>query len=48
MLYHETTYLKDLEDRATKRFHCTTVQAAYHSKKRRGKTTAYRSLQFQV
>jgi ribonuclease Z len=28
MLYHETTYLKDLEDRATKRFHCTTVQAA--------------------
>ena len=28
MLYHETTYLKDLEDRATKRYHCTTVQAA--------------------
>jgi ribonuclease Z len=28
MLYHETTYLKDLEDRATKRFHCTTIQAA--------------------
>ena len=28
MLYHETTYLKDLEDRAVKRFHCTTVQAA--------------------
>ena len=28
MLYHETTYLKDLEDRAAKRFHCTTIQAA--------------------
>jgi ribonuclease Z len=28
MLYHETTYLKDLEERAAKRFHCTTVQAA--------------------
>ncbi len=28
MLYHETTYLKDLEERAGKRFHCTTVQAA--------------------
>jgi ribonuclease Z len=28
MLYHETTYLKDLEDRASKRFHCTTHQAA--------------------
>ena len=28
MLYHETTYLKDLEERAEKRFHCTTVQAA--------------------
>jgi ribonuclease Z len=28
MLYHESTYLKDLEERATKRFHCTTVQAA--------------------
>jgi ribonuclease Z len=27
MLYHETTYLKDLEERAVKRFHCTTVQA---------------------
>jgi ribonuclease Z len=27
-LYHEATYLKDLEERATKRFHCTTVQAA--------------------
>ncbi len=28
MLYHETTYLKDLEERAAKRFHCTTAQAA--------------------
>jgi ribonuclease Z len=28
MLYHEATYLKDLEERAGKRYHCTTVQAA--------------------
>ncbi len=28
MLYHETTYLKDLEEKAGKRFHCTTNQAA--------------------
>jgi ribonuclease Z len=28
LLYHETTYLKDLEDRAMKRYHCTTIQAA--------------------
>jgi ribonuclease Z len=28
MLYHETTYLKELADRAAKRFHCTTEQAA--------------------
>jgi ribonuclease Z len=28
LLYHETTYLKDLEERAAKRFHCTTRQAA--------------------
>ena len=28
VLYHETTYLKDLEDRAALRFHCTTTQAA--------------------
>lgn len=27
-LYHEATYLKDLEDRATKRFHSTAQQAA--------------------
>ncbi len=28
LLYHESTYLKDLDDRAAKRFHSTTVQAA--------------------
>jgi ribonuclease Z len=28
LLYHETTYLRDLEERAAKRFHCTTAQAA--------------------
>jgi ribonuclease Z len=28
MLYHETTYLKDLEEQAGKRFHSTTRQAA--------------------
>jgi ribonuclease Z len=28
VLYHETTYLKDLEDRAASRFHSTTIQAA--------------------
>jgi ribonuclease Z len=28
LLYHETTYLKDLADRATKRFHSTTEHAA--------------------
>jgi ribonuclease Z len=28
VLYHEATYLKDLEERATARFHSTTVQAA--------------------
>lgn len=33
MLYHEATYLKDLADRAAKRFHCTTVQAATIAKK---------------
>jgi ribonuclease Z len=27
VIYHETTYLKDLEERAALRFHCTTVQA---------------------
>jgi ribonuclease Z len=33
LLYHETTYLKDLEDRAGKRFHSTTVQAATVAKR---------------
>ena len=28
LLYHETTYLKDLQERAEARFHSTTVQAA--------------------
>jgi ribonuclease Z len=28
MIYHETTYLKDLEERAEARFHSTTTQAA--------------------
>jgi ribonuclease Z len=28
LLYHETTYLKDLHERAAARFHATTVQAA--------------------
>lgn len=28
MLYHESTYLKDQEQRAADRFHCTTTQAA--------------------
>ena len=28
VLYHETTYLKDLEERAALRFHSTTIQAA--------------------
>jgi len=33
LLYHETTYLKDLADRAIKRFHCTTEQAATIARK---------------
>ena len=33
LLYHETTYLKDLAERAAKRFHCTTEQAATIAKK---------------
>ena len=28
LLYHEATYLRELEDRAVKRFHSTTTQAA--------------------
>ncbi|HYE53272.1 MAG TPA: ribonuclease Z [Chitinophagaceae bacterium] len=33
LLYHESTYLKELEDRAAARFHCTTTQAAMIAKK---------------
>ena len=33
LLYHETTYLKDLDERAAARFHSTTVQAAAIAKK---------------
>jgi ribonuclease Z len=33
MLYHETTYLKELEDRAASRFHSTTTQAACIARK---------------
>lgn len=33
LLYHETTYLKDLHERAANRFHSTTVQAATIAKK---------------
>ncbi len=33
LLYHETTYLKDLHQRAAERFHSTTVQAATIAKK---------------
>lgn len=32
LLYHEATYLKDLEDRAAARFHSTTIQAAMIAK----------------
>jgi ribonuclease Z len=33
LLYHEATYLKDLEEKARKRFHSTAVQAACIAKK---------------
>ncbi|MEP6712904.1 MAG: ribonuclease Z [Ferruginibacter sp.] len=33
LLYHETTYLKDLHERAASRFHSTTIQAADIAKK---------------
>lgn len=33
ILYHETTYLKELNDRAASRFHATTTQAACIAKK---------------
>jgi ribonuclease Z len=38
LLYHETTYLKDLEDRAAQRFHSTTIQAATIAKKANAKS----------
>ena len=37
MLYHETTYLKDLHERAAARFHSTTVQAGTIAKKANAK-----------
>jgi ribonuclease Z len=37
MLYHETTYLKDLHERAAARFHSTTVQAGAIAKKAEAK-----------
>ena len=37
LLYHETTYLKDLHERATARFHSTTVQAATIAQKAEAK-----------
>ena len=37
LLYHETTYLKDLEERAKARFHSTTEQAATIAKKANAK-----------
>ncbi len=33
LLYHEATYLDDLKEKAMKRFHCTTTQAATIAKK---------------
>ena len=33
LLYHETTYLKDLAEKAASRFHSTTIQAASFAKK---------------
>jgi ribonuclease Z len=37
LLYHETTYLKDLHERAAARFHSTTVQAGTIAKNARAK-----------
>ena len=37
LLYHETTYLKDLHERAAARFHSTTIQAADIAQKARVK-----------
>lgn len=33
LLYHEATYLKNMEERASKRFHCTAAQAASIARK---------------
>ena len=33
MIYHETTYLDNMRDKAHERFHCTTKQAAEIAKK---------------
>lgn len=38
LMYHETTYLRDLEERAAQRFHSTTVQAATIAKKANAKS----------
>jgi ribonuclease Z len=37
LLYHETTYLKDLPERAAARFHSTTIQAAAVAQKANAK-----------
>ena len=37
LLYHETTYLKDLHERAAARYHSTTIQAASIAKKAKAK-----------
>ena len=37
MIYHETTYLDNLQESADKRFHSTTKQAALIAKKARTK-----------
>ena len=37
LVYHETTYLKDLEERAAARYHSTTIQAANIAKKANAK-----------
>ncbi len=37
LLYHESTYLKDLEEKAKKRFHSTSVHAAMIAKQANAK-----------
>ena len=44
MIYHETTYLDHLKDRAIERFHSTSSQAALIAKKRKSKKIIDRSL----